>query len=231
MVWLCTEDSLYMFLMLWATSLIYTVLWAASSPIYMIWHSHGNYCNCQHGKILVAYLMHFNLEVSTAFLLGAKCRQSSWSLQWGVTEHSTVCMEGADRSTLCLLKVSKHTSCFFQVSVLQSFVKCHWQMVPRKKALRIITSLVSVFTWVLARECCCLRVCREQLTGEGSTHKNSPLPGSLLSLLLSKEATSHKMSLKHQSLNKGHTKCISYIEDLSKRGKKKVKRWDKNNLL
>lgn len=69
---------------------------------------------------------------------------------------------------------------FFQVSVLQSFVKCHRQMVPRKKNLRIITSLVSLFTGVLARECCCLRVCREQLTGEGSTHRNSPLPGSLL---------------------------------------------------
>lgn len=179
MVWLCTEDSLYMFLILWATSLNYTVLWAASSPIYMIWHSHGNYCNCQHGKILVAYLICFNLAASTSSLLGAKCRQSSWSLQWGVTEHTRVCLQGADRSTLRFLKVSKHTS---RISVLQSFVKCHWQMIPGKKDLRIITSLVSVFAWVLARECCCLRVCRVQLTGEGSTHRNSSLPGSLLSL-------------------------------------------------
>lgn len=64
---------------------------------------------------------------------------------------------------------------FFQVSVLQSFVKCHWQMFPRKKNLRIITSLVSLFTGVLARECCCLRVCREQLTREGSTHRKFSL--------------------------------------------------------
>lgn len=103
-------------------------------------------------------------------------------------------------------------------------------MVPREKNLRIIKSLVSVFTWVLARECCCLRVCREQLTGESSTHRNSPLPGSLLSLLLSKEATSHKMGLKHQFSNKQHTKWISYTEDLSKRNKKKVKGRDERNM-
>lgn len=96
-------------------------------------------------------------------------------------------------------------------------------MVPRKKDLRIITSLVSVFTWVLARECCCLRVCREQPTGEGSTHRNSPSPGSLLSLLLSKEATPHKTRLKHQSRITGHKEWIAYTEDLSKRKKKKVK--------
>lgn len=108
MVWLCTEDSLYMFLILWATSLNYTVLWAASSPIYMIWHSHGNYCNCQHGKILVAYLIRFNLAVSTSSLLGAKCRQSSWSLQWGVTERTRVGLQGADRSTLWFLSLQTH---------------------------------------------------------------------------------------------------------------------------
>lgn len=90
-------------------------------------------------------------------------------------------------------------------------------MVPRKKDLRIIISLVSVFTRVLAKECCCLRVCREQLTGEGSKHRNSPPPGSLLSLLLSKGATPHKMDLKHQFPNKGHT------EDLSKEKKQKKK--------
>lgn len=100
------------FLILWATSLIHTVLWAASSPIYVMWHSHGNYCNCQHGKILVAYLMLFNLAVSTSSLLGAKCRPSSCSLRWGVAEHTRICMEEAVRSTLWLLKVSKLTSRF-----------------------------------------------------------------------------------------------------------------------
>lgn len=100
-------------------------------------------------------------------------------------------------------------------------------MVPRKKDLRIIISLVSVFTRVLAKECCCLRVCREQLTGEGSTHRNSPPPGSLLSLLLSRGATPHKMGLKHQSPHKGHT------EDLSKgkkKNKKKVKARDEISM-
>lgn len=62
------------------------------------------------------------------------------------------------------------------------------------------------------------------------TQKFSPV-WSLLSLLLSKEATSHKKGLKHQSLNKGHTKCISYTEDLSKRGKnQKVKGKDEINM-
>lgn len=170
-----------MFLTLWATSLIHTVLWAASSPIHMMWHSHGNYCNCQHGKILVAYLMHFKLAVSTSSLLGANCRQCSRSLQWGVAEGTSIRMEGADRSTPCLLKVSRLTRRFWECSVLQSHVKYQQQMVLRKKDLRIITGSVRVLTpfLVVAKECCFLAACRVPRVGEVSPAWKTPVPAAL----------------------------------------------------